>query len=467
LTAEPSAPDAAARAARRALVVGLVASVAVTAWLWPYAVSFSDEVGYLGQAQLLRSARIDPLPDSPGSFYPGPGGISYSKYPLFVPLIIAPFQALCPRAIFALGLCSLVVIALVTAEVLRRRGGEPSLALLVLLHPTFVIIARTAMPDTWLAAAAVAAWWFGERGRRGLTVAATALVVLLKPPGIVVAGALVAGVAARAYLDRESPEAVLRRVAPGAAGLAVGLAVVGVLNWVHWRHLGYTYKVGHGGMTVPTFSLGYLRTSGVTQLVSLLLVPPGLLAGAWGLWRHRMLGPLFVVAGVFGLMSVYFFVDTGRSWPETLIMAQRLMLPASAFLLMGCGLLLSATLRRRPGAAVLVRPVLAVAAPALALAIGWQHHAWQRPMHEALVAAERAAAEKGVTVLGTSPSAMKVAMMHRGPVVLAFARGGSRPPVVLCSLVAGSYRQATATSCDLPGYETRESHDAFRVLVAR
>jgi hypothetical protein len=197
-----------------------------------------------------------------------------------------------------------------------------------------------------------------------------------------------------------------------------------------------------------------------------LLVPPGLLIGAWELWRRRLLGPLFAVGGLVGMMSVYFFVDSGRSWVETLIMAQRLVMPASAFLLIGVALLLSRSLARTPLAAPGLRVGLAIAAPLVALAISWQHQSWQRPMRDALQGAERIAAAEGAATLGSSYSALKAAMMHRGPVFVASA-GDTRMKVVLCSLVGASYRQVFATSCDLPGYETRASFGAFRVLVAR
>jgi hypothetical protein len=107
-----------------------------------------------------------------------------------------------------------------------------------------------------------------------------------------------------------------------------------------------------------------------------------------------------------------------------------------------------------------------VAAPAIALFIGLQHRAWQRPMHEALLGAERIAAERGDSTLGSTGSALKVALMHRGPVTVA-GLGLAPPAVVLCSLNDGSYRHSGATRCDLPGYDVREAHGPFQILVAR
>jgi hypothetical protein len=453
------------RASQRALIVGLVAFVAASAVTWPYAISFGDEIGYLGQSQLLLAGRISPLPDSPGVFHLGPGGVKLSQYPLFVPLVLTPILAVAPRMIFALGLVSVVAMVVLAAKALRSWGGEPALGLLFAVHPTFVLIARTAMPDTWLTAAALGAWWFGKSGRRALAGTMMALMVLLKPTGVLIAGALVAGEVVGDWFARRRPAAIARRVAPAAAGIAAGSALAAALNWIHWHNLRYTYSVTYDALGYPAFSLAYLRTSGVAYLLSLLLVPPGLLFGAWGLWRRRLFGPLFVVGGLCAMMAVYFFVDTGRSWAETAILTQRLVLPASGFLLLGLCVLISPALRRLR-VDVLARPLLAVAIPAVALAVGLQHRSWQRPMHEALLGAERIAAEKHVAVLGSSHSALKAALMHRGPVTIASARG-SHPPVVLCSLMGASYRQTYQASCDLPGYDVRESHDSFRVLVAR
>jgi hypothetical protein len=446
-----------------ALIAGLVLFVIVAAVTWPYAISFGDEVGYLGQSKLLLAGRIAPIPDAPGIFHLGPHGVWLSKYPLFVPLVLAPLSVLCPRAIFGIGLVSLVALAVLAARALQRWKADPALALLFAAHPTLIIISRTAMPDTWLAAATFAAWWFDESGRRRLGAVMMALVVLIKPTGLLISGALVAGAALRAAIDGARVAAIARRIAPAVVGAASGMVVVGALNWVHWRNLWYTYKVMNESLGYPPFALSFVRTSGVTHLLSLLLVPPGLLCGAWGLWRQRAFGPFLVVIGLLGMMSVYFFVDTGRSRLETLVLAQRLVLPASAFLLLGYCALLSAALRRLRLAA-LARPLLAVAAPALAFAIGWQHRHWQRPMHEALLGAERIAEEQHAVTLGSSHSALKAAMMYSGPVTVAHTRG-SHPPVVLCNLVGASYRHSDTASCDLPGYEVAESHDSFRVLV--
>ena len=453
------------RVSRLVLALGLAGFVLVSLLTWPYALSFGDEVGYLGQSQLLMVGRIAPSLDSPGVYFKGPDGAWLSQYPLFVPLLLIPFLSVEPRAIFAIGLFASVAMALLASKALRRLGAEPSLGLLFLIHPTFVLIARTAMPDIWLAAAALAGWWFGSMGRRALAAVLMAVIVLLKPTGIAIAAALVAGEALGAWKERTSLGGIARRVAPSVAGIAAGWIVVAALNWIQWRHVRYSYSNTYQLMTYASFAPRYLRTSGVTYLLSIALVPPGLFLGAWGLWRRRLYGPLFVVAGLLAMMSVYFFVDSGRSWPETLIMAQRLVLPASAFLLLGFCVVLSEALGRLrlQGPA---RPILALLAPAVALAIGLQHRGWQRSGHEALLRAERIAAEKHADVLGSSQSALKASLMHRGRVTIPSVNG-DHPPVVLCNLLGASYRQTYTTSCDLAGYEVREADESFRILVAR
>ena len=146
-----------------------------------------------------------------------------------------------------------------------------------------------------------------------------------------------------------------------------------------------------------------------------------------------------------GLMSFYFFVDSGRSRQETLVLTQRLILPASAFLLLGYADLVAA-IADRLHIQTIVRWATVVLSPTLVLLISLRHHVWQAPMHDALEAADQVVSETGQRVLGTTVSAMKVALLHNGPVVLSDP-SRQDPRVVLCNTVDLSYRASSAVSC--------------------
>ena len=61
-----------------------------------------------------------------------------------------------------------------------QRIGLAIIALLVLGHPTLIILARTAMADVPQAAAALGGWWLCKRNRPLGTIACLAILVSLK-----------------------------------------------------------------------------------------------------------------------------------------------------------------------------------------------------------------------------------------------------------------------------------------------
>ena len=464
MTASPSVrPVGSSLGLAPLLAATLLVAIAMVA-LWPNAFSFGDEVGYVGQARLLLSGHVSPISGAPGTFDRQPNGIAVSRYPLFVPIVLAPFVAACPRLVFLVGLISLGGIVAAAAQVLKRWGSDPAMALLFVAHPTMTLMARTAMPDVPLVAASLFAWSQLDKDRPKSAAGWLALVVLLKPTGIVIAAGLLAGRAVEA-LARSDRRSEYRTLLLAGTGTLLGGLVVLLLNWVSWHHLSYSYGVVFENMSAPRFSPRYLPTTGVRYLVSLLIVPPALLIGAVGLWRRRCYGPLFVVGGLVGMMAIYFFADWGPGTTETWVLAQRLILPASGFLLIGYADLLS-SLGQHLRLAPLLRWFVVVAASVVVIAVGFRHRARQHDMREALIAAEDVLAREGQGALGTTESAMKASMMHRGPVSLVPSRAPA-PRVVLCSVKSESYRAEAGASCDLSGYDSVAAYGTYRVLRAR
>jgi hypothetical protein len=451
--------------------------LAVTLWIaviaasWPRAVSFGDELGYVGRAELLLGGHLHYVPGSIGLWMDTPHGV-VGKYPLLPSLLLAPLVAIAPRAAFALSIAAAVLLAFTARAALRSWGRSPLWALVVLAHPTVVILARTAMADVPQAAAAVAAWWACKRGRAAATIIWLTLLVTLKATGGVLAFAIVAGEAASSWPAlRARDRAAIRRVGSGVAGGALGYA----LSLAQLRIANGTFASGYETLHqiyVP-FALSYVRDRVPAHAKTLLLLPPLLVAGAWPFWRRRDFGPLFVAGGLFALMCVYYFADTGASRLETLVLSPRIILPVVVFLLIGYGAWLDDLVRRpRPGAIegpalvpAWVAGALVTATLASVAGVSFVHWRSQRDMGIVREIASAAADAHGDHTLGVSESAAKAGVLHDGPTtVYDPARAG--PAVVFCSEASASHRVIDPpTSCKLPGYHPIAVRGGFFALA--
>jgi hypothetical protein len=436
---------------------------------WPAALSFADEVGYVGQAKLLLAGHVRPHPTDPGLWIDTPHGPTI-KYPLLVPFLFAPLVAVAPRLVFASGIAAALAITWLAGRALRAWGRNPAFALVVLLHPTVALIARTAMADLPLAAFALGGWWALRRDRRVAGAVALALTVPAKPTGFLIALALVAGealVLRHALLARE--RRAVARVAWAAAGFGAGLVLAMALNLLAAGKLWFGYS--HDFLSTPPFWYTYFPTAAPRTALSLLALPPLLIAGAWPFWRRRDAGPLLLIGGLGFMMCFYFFNDTGRTALETLVLAPRLLLPVIVFLLLGYADLLAGAAAQLPRARTAIAAALLLAPAALALAIAVRHRRWQEPERVALESASRLAAALGSRELGLTPEASKVGILYRGRTtwVRGDARDDRHPPVVLCAGRSWSYRTAdTALSCRLPGYDVVGQTEAgFELLVRK
>ena len=277
---------------------GAAVWLAVQIATWPAALSFGDEVGYMGQSRALLAGHVRPLPEDPGHWVEGDHG-RVGKYPLFLPLIAAPICALTPRLVFGIGIASALALAGVAACLLRLWGRSPVWGLLLLAHPTVVMISRTLMVDVMLSAFTVGAWYALARDRRVLASVLTALVVLAKPTGILIAGALIAGEAVRLY-----PTLPRRRLLGWLATMGIGIvgaaALAAVLNVISTGTPRYGYSQEDVG--APLFSLAHIPHRLPWHAAGLLLCPPLVVVGALSLWRRRAFGPLAAVIGLVAAM---------------------------------------------------------------------------------------------------------------------------------------------------------------------
>jgi hypothetical protein len=440
---------------------------------WPLAVSFGDEVGYLAEVRMMLDGRLRPLAESPGVWVVTDHG-AVSKFPLLLPLILTPLFAIHPRLVFAAGAAAALGLTFVASRILKAWGRSPLWALIVLAHPSIVIMSRTVMADLPLAAFAVASWWALRQGRRVPTMVFFALVVATKATGFAIAAVLLAGEALRCRAEiRQRERAILQRLAWAAGGIAAGVVLTAGLNLLSIGRVWFVYREAHAYLAKPSFWPTHLRTSAPAHIASLLLVPPGLIAGAWPFWKRRDLGPLVVALGLPAMMCFYFFIDTGRQMFETLVMSPRLILPAVAFLLVGYADLVaglaSYLLRVLPRVARSLAVWAGVLGPAvLGFAVSARHRAWQEPSALALAAASKIIAARGGGPrqdLGLTHAATKAGVLFPGSISWV-GINGNQPDVVVCSTQSSSYRMPGQTaSCDLPGYDDAVDSGTFHVLT--
>ncbi len=450
----------------RVLAIGIAAWLAAMAVLWPLGASFGDDVGYLGEARLVLEGRFRPVEREPGIWQPGAVG-PVAKYPLFPSLLFAPLMAVSPRAVFAVGIAAAVAVCLIAARVLRSWGASPAWALIILAHPTVVIISRTATADLPLCAFMLGAWWALRRDHFRAAVVLFGALFAIKPTGFIIAGALAMGELWRRLPGIRGGDATARRaVVSTAMGMMLGgLLVVGA-NWLTTGGPWFGYN--HEFLGVPPFWFSHFPRTAPAQLRTVLLFPPLLIAGALPFWRRREYAPLAVIAGFGGLMCFYFFVDTTPNWIETWVLGPRLLLPVVVLLLVGYAHLLAGFARRFRNGELVSVTVIAAAAVAIARMVNHRHQGWQRPAGAAVVAAKHITDRYGVRELAALPQAVRAAMMYPGTVRVANP-GELNDSIVLCSDHSASHRMRDREgpySCAFPGYRSEYREGGFEVLVA-
>lgn len=461
------APSPAPQGQRTLFLFGVLLWFGVFLLTWPLAFSFGDEVGYVGEARLLMQGRVHPLPSDPGIWHERPDGAYplIPKYPLLPSMVLVPFVAVSPPLVFLLGVLAAIALAWVAGRILASWGRSRLWGLVVLMDPTVVLLSRTVMADVALAFLGLSTWYFLRRRAGWQTALVAAATIAIKTTGIVTVAALLVGETLVLLREKRRPRKVLREMTPMLLGIAVGSAIVVGLNILSNGTIHSSYNESAS----QAFGLRFLQTSGLAHFKSLLICPPVLIVGLLPFWRRRDLGALLVIGVSIVMMSVYFFVDWGVGFVDTVVLSRRLIMPAIAFLLVGYAEILAQVFgrfssTRLPRAGALAVPAL------LALVVGVKHRQWQIPSHHALKRAEAWAVRTGAPELGITPSAFKVGLLYRGRTI-AVARDRAQPDLVLCHAAAASYRMSGLLSgprysCDLPGYRVAEDivDDGYFIL---
>jgi len=302
-----------------ALILGIAVWLAAMALYWPQGLSFEDDTGYVGEAKLLLSGRILPRPEDPGVWNRTTHGM-VPQYPLLGSLLLVPLLAITPRAVFALGILAAVALCVTAARVLKLWGTAGPWALLLLAHPTVVIMARTATADLPLAAFTLGAWWALREGRRGASMILFALMFAVKPVGFILGAALVGGECLRilpGLLARDSD--AQGRLVTSLLSISLGFAFIFAINEIATGRLWFSYD--HRFLGTPPFWFSHFPETAPAHVRTVLLLPPLLIVGALPYWRRREVGPLCLIFGFGLMMCFYFFVDHGTTRIESMVLA--------------------------------------------------------------------------------------------------------------------------------------------------
>ena len=450
------------------LSVGVLLWVVACVWNWPAALSFGDEVGYLGQARLFLEGHVRPSVDSPGIWHTTAEGSLIAKYPLFHPALLAPFIAIAPRSAFLLGVISAILLVACAARLLKSWGKDPLWALLVLVQPAICVVSRTLMADLLLSSLLFAGYLSLKRPTAWVTAGLFAVIQLTKPTGPLLTIMLICGECLTHWKSIKARDLQsLRPIGFALLGFAIGMLLVGGLNILANGTPQYGY---HERFGPPSFGFQFLSTAGAAHAKSLLLNPPLLILGALPFWKRREFGPLAVIAGLISLMSIYYFVDWGRNWLDSLVLSQRLILPAIAFLMAGYASLLCdlfAWASRRWGRWIsTVSTVGLVLIPGgVGQVIGARHLRWQKPMNDAMMVVNEVSASQGTKHIALTPNALKYGLLFRGRTSM-YVPDHENPDVILCATKNTSYRISEVDlACEFPGYRRVRSVIGSDVLV--
>ncbi len=290
---------------------------------YPCAVTIEDEVYYLGHAHAISHGRLipsvaDPYPDISAA------GRVRIKYPSGWPMLLAPAMRYSPHLALAMnGLFHLLSMG-VFALLLKRRKLSMGYSFLYLLQPGLLLYSRTAVAEGATLFLILSGLWAVEARRYFWAGAILGLALSVRLSAFVVGGTLAAALIFQALLRRRpwgEPISYL-----GGYCLTAGLAP---LNY--WLTQGTFWPRVYLTPGTASFAPELFGSHLLFYVAILSLLYPGMLLGFFkntGLERT-------VVLAVILFQSLYFFVDTGRLWFETLVIGQRLVLPAVVILLLG------------------------------------------------------------------------------------------------------------------------------------
>jgi hypothetical protein len=418
-------------------------------FFYPRAVTIIDEVYYLGQAHALADGRITPDAQDP---FPTDDGKPRVKYPLGWPLALAPFMLVSTDLALAVsGFCHLAAMG-IFALLLRRRGLPILYSVLFLFQPGLYFYSRTSMAESFVVLITMAALFAAEHRRWIWVGVFLGLAVNIRLGAVVLCGGY--GI----YL-------VLSFMNQKIRGSVVAASLLGMSLPLFLLPLHYSATSGVGAPTVYLneiqwgSSLQTLLQNGGFYGISLLLLYPGLLFALKRATRFErtLIGTLLL------FHSAYFFHDSSRTLLESLIVGQRLILPAIAILLLGYAAMIESTAKWFRAAPALILGIAFVGAWGVGLRFGQyqeEFHAAARQIDRALPEGASLAydpeASKLLPLLNKPERWMPVIPDEQGRVVVAW-------PYYLAAEKVGSYRLMWTLTPRVVKGETLVDHDLARL----
>lgn len=302
--------------------VGLVACIAlfIVAYVYyfPKTYGIDDEVGFINQTVVWSKGAISAE------------GAGFNQLPDLLPfkgrhvpwrnpgrsIIALPFyMAGGVGAIFVSSLLTHLALTLVLARILKRIGVSLLWAALVLFHPTLALYSRTIMADEAAGlffSLAILAAVSGVR-RRGLW-AGTAIgaAALMRYQS-----AIVLPIFAFALWRKEGRREAFECL---AAGACFGALIAAYNVWLYGNLMGVTKQAYFSFVFVPRNLCFYFVA--LTLIYPLMFFAP--------LFDRSPARPfvLAICAPMLALLAPYYYIDTGATFKETLVLGQRLMQPA-------------------------------------------------------------------------------------------------------------------------------------------
>lgn len=306
---------------------------------YPITHAIEDEVGFINQA-LVWSKGVLSAEDAGfrnlADFVEANNGKHVGRRHPGRSLLIIPFlAAIGYRSIFLSGALIHLGLTLLAALILQECGKSPLWAVLVLAHPTLELYSRTIMGDTPAALCLLLALWFGLSRRSpgllsGLALGAAALMRLQT---LVVAPLFVVALAASLPRPVRWRETV-------RCGLAAGVITLGISIY-NLRVLGSIFGFTEDAFFSLSFIPQNLEFYGLALAVIWPLMPVAVFFD-----RSRLRWFTLAVGGsMMALLLTYYFHDAAASAIETLVIGQRLLIPALPYLVISYAVVLDTALR--------------------------------------------------------------------------------------------------------------------------
>ncbi len=329
--------------------LAVLSAAALYLTLFPKGLVNADEYHYAGQGYALAHGRFLPVVGDPLPVVPGQEGAAV-RFPLGWPLALAVARPLGFRAMYLLPMLFHLAAGAAFARLMVRRGLPAWANVVYLFHPVLWGLSRTIMSDVpavGLLVVAVDAW---EAGRSWLPGALLAYGMLMRM-GALLAGAGFA-LAVLGDLKREP-----RRLTGLAVPVALAAGIHVTLNHIVAGHLlasPYVQRV------LPLLDGSKFGEHLLLYVAGLAVLPPFSLAALVLRARHADRWWVGMVP-VLAFFLPYAYHDESPRFLETLVGAQRLVLPAHAFLMVGTA--------RAWGSLAMPRMRLPIVGAGLALAV--------------------------------------------------------------------------------------------------